>query len=84
MFSQEAHVCVLTQVTSFFAASSRCGTPDDLKYLIDKAHGLGIQVRTIHVPPSPTGVSCLLAELERLVVILCLAGTKRSAYAMKC
>lgn len=32
------------QVTSFFAASSRCGTPDDLKYLIDKAHGMGIQV----------------------------------------
>lgn len=26
------------QVTSFFAASSRYGTPDDLKYLIDVAH----------------------------------------------
>jgi 1,4-alpha-glucan branching enzyme len=26
------------QVTSFFAASSRFGTPDDLKYLIDVAH----------------------------------------------
>ncbi|XP_070501282.1 1,4-alpha-glucan-branching enzyme-like [Chironomus tepperi] len=26
------------QVTSFFAASSRCGTPDDLKYLVDVAH----------------------------------------------
>ena len=32
------------QVTSFFAASSRYGTPDELKYLIDKAHGMGIQV----------------------------------------
>ncbi|KAI1727964.1 alpha amylase, catalytic domain-containing protein [Ditylenchus destructor] len=30
------------QVTSFYAASSRCGTPDDLKYLVDKAHALGI------------------------------------------
>lgn len=29
------------QVTSFFAASSRCGTPDDLKYLVDKAHEAG-------------------------------------------
>nr|GEU98143.1 1,4-alpha-glucan-branching enzyme 1, chloroplastic/amyloplastic-like isoform X1 [Tanacetum cinerariifolium] len=31
-------------VTNFFAVSSRSGTPEDLKYLIDKAHGLGIQV----------------------------------------
>ncbi len=28
------------QVTSFFAASSRYGTPEELKYLVDKAHGL--------------------------------------------
>ena len=33
-----------TQVTSFFAASSRCGTPEDLKYLVDKAHAAGIFV----------------------------------------
>jgi 1,4-alpha-glucan branching enzyme len=32
------------QVTSFFAASSRYGTPDDLKELIDTAHGMGITV----------------------------------------
>lgn len=32
------------QVTSFFAPSSRFGTPDDLKELIDTAHGLGITV----------------------------------------
>ncbi|RCH92382.1 alpha-1,4-glucan branching enzyme [Rhizopus stolonifer] len=32
------------QVTSFFAPSSRYGTPDDLKELIDTAHGLGITV----------------------------------------
>lgn len=31
-------------VTNFFAVSSRCGTPDDLKSLIDKAHELGIVV----------------------------------------
>ncbi|KAJ9504339.1 alpha-1,4-glucan branching enzyme [Exophiala xenobiotica] len=32
------------QVNSFFAASSRYGTPDDLKELIDTAHGMGITV----------------------------------------
>ncbi len=31
-------------VSSFFAVSSWFGTPDDLKYLIDKAHGMGITV----------------------------------------
>ncbi|KAK5172643.1 alpha-1,4-glucan branching enzyme [Saxophila tyrrhenica] len=32
------------QINSFFAASSRYGFPDDLKELIDTAHGLGITV----------------------------------------
>lgn len=32
------------QVTSFFAASSRYGTPEDLMELIDTAHGMGITV----------------------------------------
>ncbi|ESO00855.1 hypothetical protein HELRODRAFT_112986 [Helobdella robusta] len=32
------------QVTSFFAASSRYGPPDDLKELIDAAHGMGLVV----------------------------------------
>ena len=32
------------QVSSFYAASSRFGTPDDLKYLINKAHGMGLRV----------------------------------------
>lgn len=32
------------QVNSFFAASSRYGTPEDLKELIDTAHGMGIMV----------------------------------------
>jgi len=31
-------------VSNFFAVSSRFGTPDDLKSLIDKAHGMGISV----------------------------------------
>lgn len=31
-------------VTSPFAVSSRSGTPEDLKYLVDTAHGLGIRV----------------------------------------
>ena len=31
-------------VSSFFAASSRFGTPEDLKQLIDEAHGMGIAV----------------------------------------
>jgi 1,4-alpha-glucan branching enzyme len=32
------------QVSNFFAASSRFGTPEDLKALVDSAHGLGIAV----------------------------------------
>jgi 1,4-alpha-glucan branching enzyme len=32
------------QVSNFFAVSSRFGTPDELKQLIDEAHGLGIGV----------------------------------------
>ncbi|THD27033.1 1 4-alpha-glucan branching enzyme variant [Fasciola hepatica] len=32
------------QVTNFFAASSRYGTPDELKAMIDEAHRLGITV----------------------------------------
>lgn len=31
-------------VTNFFAVSSRSGVPEDLKYLIDTAHGLGLLV----------------------------------------
>ena len=31
-------------VSSFFAASSRFGTPDDLKSLVDTAHGMGLRV----------------------------------------
>ena len=31
-------------VSSFFAPSSRFGTPDDLKFMVDKAHEMGIAV----------------------------------------
>ncbi len=31
-------------VSNFFAASSRFGTPDDLKHLVDTAHGMGLRV----------------------------------------
>ena len=38
------------QITSFYAASSRYGTPDDLKYLIDTAHkhGLFVLLDVVH------------------------------------
>ena len=31
-------------MTNFFAISSRSGTPEDLKYLIDTAHGMGLMI----------------------------------------
>lgn len=31
-------------VTNFFAPSSRSGTPEDLKYLVDKAHSMGLRM----------------------------------------
>ena len=43
------------QVTNFFAASSRFGTPEELKELIDTAHGMGIAVLLdlVHSHASP-------------------------------
>ncbi|XP_018320680.1 1,4-alpha-glucan-branching enzyme [Agrilus planipennis] len=38
------YACFGYQVTSFFAASSRYGTPEQLKRLIDRAHELGLYV----------------------------------------
>ena len=31
-------------VTGFFAISSRSGTPDDFKYLVNKAHSMGLKI----------------------------------------
>ena len=38
------YACFGYQVTSFFAASSRYGTPEDLKAMVDRAHELGLYV----------------------------------------
>lgn len=38
------YACFGYQVTSFFAASSRYGTPEELKQLIDEAHAAGLYV----------------------------------------
>ena len=38
------YACFGYQVTSFFAASSRYGTPEELKAMVDRAHELGLYV----------------------------------------
>jgi len=46
------------QINSFFAASSRYGLPDDLKELIDTAHGMGITI-LLDVVHSHASKNCL-------------------------
>ena len=57
------------QVTNFFAASSRYGTPEELKELIDAAHAMGIAVLldVVHSHASKVGVvvSCVYSRLSR-------------------
>lgn len=55
------------QVSSFYAVSSRFGTPDDLKRLIDEAHGFGIGVvmDLVHshaVRNEAEGLSCFAGD----------------------
>merc|ERR1719238_2530850 len=43
--AEHAHYgCFGYHVTSFFAPASRSGTPEELKELVDRAHGLGLVV----------------------------------------
>lgn len=58
------------QVSSFFAVSSRFGTPEDLKRLVDEAHALGIGVimDLVHshaVRNEAEGLSCLAGDCEQ-------------------
>jgi len=46
------------QITSFFAASSRYGTPEELKSLVDRAHALGLVV-LLDVVHSHASKNCL-------------------------
>jgi 1,4-alpha-glucan branching enzyme len=56
-------------VTNFFAVSSRFGTPEDLKLLVDTAHGMGLIVimdmvqshasKNVNVRTDPQGLSCV-------------------------
>ena len=57
-------------VSSFFAASSRFGTPDELKSLIDTAHGMGLRVimDLVHshaVKNELEGLGCLCGHQEQ-------------------
>lgn len=58
------------QVSNFFAVSSRFGTPDDLKRLIDEAHGYGIGVimDIVHshaVKNEVEGLSCFAGDYDQ-------------------
>ena len=51
----------LLQVTNFFAAAHRSGGPEDLKYLVDKCHGLGMQcfMDVVHAHASDNAIDGL-------------------------
>ena len=51
------------QVTSFFAASSRFGTPEELKACVDKAHSLGLFVMLDVVHSHASKVNLIYIDL---------------------
>ncbi len=58
------------QVSNFFAVSSRFGTPEELKHLIDEAHGYGIGVvmDLVHshaVKNEAEGLSCFAGDYNQ-------------------
>lgn len=58
------------QVSNFYAVSSRFGTPEDLKHLIDEAHGYGIGVimDLVHshaVRNEAEGLSCFAGDYSQ-------------------
>ena len=65
------------QVSNFFAVSSRFGTPEDFKTLIDKAHGMGIAV-IMDLVHSHTVKNTLegLAEFDGTDYQFCHSGSK--------
>ena len=58
------------QVSSFYAVSSRFGTPEDLKHLIDDAHnyGIGVVMDLVHshsVKNEAEGLSCFAGDYNQ-------------------
>ena len=54
------------QVTSFFASSSRFGTPEELKACVDKAHSLGLFVMldVVHSHASKVNIVHILSTIK--------------------
>ena len=59
------------QVTSFFASSSRFGTPEELKACVDKAHSLGLFVMLDVVHSHASKVDLLLLFIFSLALNYC-------------
>ena len=54
------------QVTSFFASSSRFGTPEELKACVDKAHSLGLFVMldVVHSHASKVNIVLIVSTIK--------------------